>query len=148
MTKTKKTANGNTETIENALYTGAETMKDGFEKVSKTYDQMMSFGKDNAEAVIKAATVASKGLETMNGQIFAFARKSFEESITASKAVMSAKSLDEALQLQGEYGKAAFQDYIDEMAKFGEMALSIAKDTAIPLQARASAFAEVAARTD
>ena len=52
--------------------------------------------------------------------------------------------LDEALHLQSEFGKNAFQEYVDEMAKFGEIALSVAKDAAIPLQARATAFAEVA----
>ena len=145
MAKTKTTTNG-TESIESALHTSAEAMKDGFEKVSKGYDQLMTFGKDNTEAVIKAATVCGKGFESMNGHIFAYARKTLEDGMTATKAVMGAKSLDEALQLQSEYGKNAFQEYVDEMAKFGEMALSVAKDAAIPLQARASAFAEVASR--
>jgi len=142
MARTKTTANG-TETIESALHTGAEAVKDGFEKVTKNYDQFMSFGKDNAEAFIKAASVAGKGIESINGQIFAYARKSLEDGMAATKAVMTAKSLDEALQLQSEFGKSVFQDYVDEMTKFGELAFGVAKDAATPIQARATAFAEV-----
>lgn len=143
MAKTKTATNG-AETIETALHTGAEAMKDGFEKVTKGYDQFMSFGKDNADAMMKAASVAGKAFETFNGEVFAYARKSLEEGMAATKAVMSAKSLDEALQLQSEFGKSAFQGYVDEMTKLGEIAMTVAKDTAMPLQARASAFAEAA----
>lgn len=144
MAKTKATAANGTESIESALYTSAEAMKDGFEKVSKGYDQFMTFGKENTDAVIKSASVAGKGFETINSKIFAYARKSLEESMSATKAVMSAKSLDEALHLQSEFGKNAFQEYVEEMTKFGEIAISVAKDAALPLQARASAFADVA----
>jgi phasin family protein len=145
MAKSNTTANG-AETIESALHTSAEAMKDGFEKVSKNYEQIMTFGKDNTEAVIKAATAAGKGIETINGQIFAYMRKSLEDGMSATKAVVGAKSVDEALHLQSEFGKNAFQVYVDEMAKFGETALSITKSAAMPLQARASAFAEAVSR--
>jgi phasin family protein len=146
-TKTRSTTNG-AETIESALHTGAEAMKDGFEKAAKNYDQFMSFGKDNADAMMKAATAAGKGIETINSEVFAYARKSLEEGIAATKAMIGSKSLDEAIQRQSEFGKAAFEIYVDEMAKFGEMAFSTAKDAAMPLQARVAALADLMARAD
>jgi phasin family protein len=145
MAKTKTMAGG-AETIEAALHTGAEAVKDGFEKATKNYDQLMAFGKDNAEAVIKSATLAGKGFETINSQFFAYARKSLEDGMAVTKAFMGAKSLDEALQLQSEFGKNAFQEYVDEMAKLSETALSVAKDAAVPLQTRAAAFTDVMAQ--
>jgi len=140
--KTKSTTNG-AETIETALHTGAEAVKDGFEKAVKGYDQFVSFSKDNAEAVIKSANATGKGIETINGEVFAFARKSIEEGIVATKAIMASKSVDEAIQLQSEFSKSAFEAYVDELAKFGDLALAITKSAATPLQARVSAFAEL-----
>jgi len=48
--------------------------------------------------------------------------------------------VDEAIQLQSEFSKSAFETYVDELAKFGDMALAAAKGAAEPLQARVSAF--------
>ena len=111
-TKTKTTTNG-AESIETALHTGAEAMKDGFEKAVKGYDQFVSFSKDTAEAVIKSANAAGKGVETINSEVFSYARKSIEESMAATKAIMAAKSVDEAIQLQSEFSKSAFETYVE-----------------------------------
>ena len=61
----------------------------------------------------------------------------------ATKAIMSSKSVDEAFQLQSEYSKSAFETYVDELAKFQDLALAITKSAATPLQARVSAFVEL-----
>ena len=141
MARSKSTQNGEHAT-ENTVLTGAEAIKDGFEKAVKSYDQFMAFGKDNAEAILKSASAAGKGMETLNGEVFAFTRKLIEDSVAATKAVLSAKTVEEAFQLQGEYGKAVFQTQVDEAAKLGELALSAARETAEPLNARLGAVAD------
>ena len=141
-TKTKTSTNG-AETIETALHTGAEAVKDSFEKAVKGYDQIVTFGKDTAEAVLKSANAAGKGVETINSEVFAYARKSVEESMSATKAIMSAKSVDQAMQLQTEFSKSLFETYVDELAKFGDLALAVTRDAASPLQARVSAFVDL-----
>ena len=102
-----------------------------------------SFSKDTAEAVIKSANAAGKGLETINSEVFSYTRKSIEDGIVASKAIMASKSVNEAIQLQSEYSKAAFETYVDELAKFGDLALAITRSAATPLQARVSALVEL-----
>jgi phasin family protein len=139
----RKTTTKSAEPIETALLNGAGAMKDGFEKAVKGYDQIISFGKDNAEAVLKSANAAGKGVETINSEIFAYARKSAEDSVAATKAVLSSKTVEEAFQLQSEFSKAMFETYVDQLAKFGDMALATARRSAEPLQARVSAFAEL-----
>ena len=139
----RKTTRPGEDAMDTAVLTGAEAIKDGFEKAVKNYDQLMAFGKDNAEAVLKSANAAGKGLETINSEVFAYSRKFIEDGVTAAKAVLSAKTFEEAFQLQGEYGKALFQTQVDEAAKLGELALTAARDTAEPLQARAGAVAEL-----
>ena len=103
----------------------------------------MNFSKDTAEAMIKAANAAGKGIETINSEMFAYARKSLEESITATKAIMGSKSVDEAVQLQSDFSKSVFETYVDELAKFGDLTLATAKDAAMPLQARVAAFVDM-----
>jgi len=140
--KTKSHNNG-ADTVESALYSGAEAVKEGFEKAIKGYDQMVAFSKDTAEAVIKSANATGKGFETINSEVFSYTRKSIEDGVVATKAIMASKSVDEAIQLQSEYSKSLFETYVDELAKFQDMALAITKSAATPLQARVSAFVEM-----
>jgi len=141
MARSKSTHTGE-EPMESTVLTGAEAIKDGFEKAVKSYDQFMAFGKDNAEAMLKSANAAGKGMETINSEVFAFTRKVIENGVAATKAVLSAKSVEEAFQLHGEYSKAIFQTQVDEAAKLGELALSTARETAEPFHARLNAVAE------
>jgi len=141
MARSKTTQSGEQEP-ESTVLTGAEAIKDGFEKAVKSYDQFMAFGKDNAEAMLKSANAAGKGMETLNSEVFSYTRKLIEDGVAATKAVLSAKTVEEAFQLQGEYSKSVFQTQVDEAAKLGELALSAARETAEPLQARLNAVAE------
>ena|SRR5579872_5082381 len=141
MARSKSTHTGE-QAMENTVLTGAEAIKDGFEKVVKSYDQFMAFSKDNAEAMLKSVNAAGKGVETLNSEVFAFSRKLIEDGVAATKAVLSAKSVEEAFQLQGEYSKAVFQTQVEEAAKLGEMALSAARESAEPLHARVNAVAD------
>ena len=139
----KKSTNHSAEPIDTALATGVEAMKEGFEKAVKGYDQIVAFGKDNAEAVLKSANAAGKGIESINTEAFAYARKSAEESVAVAKAVLSSKTIEEAFQLQSEFSKAVFESYVDQLAKFGDMALATTRHAAEPIQGRASAFADL-----
>ncbi len=140
---TKKTTTPGAESIETALHNGTEAMKEGFEKAVKGYDQFITFGRDNAEAMLKCMNAAGKGIETFNSEVFAYARKSAEEGVTVTKAVLASRSVEEAFQLQSEFSRTLFETYVDQLAKFGDMALATARHTAEPIQARASAFAEL-----
>ena len=55
-----KTVKESADVIESALKNGTEAVKDGFDKAVKGYDQLISFGKDNAEAVKDAQVFVDK----------------------------------------------------------------------------------------
>jgi len=93
--------------------------------------------------VIKSANATGKGIETINGEVLAYARKSLEESIPRPRRYCLRKTVDEAIALQSEFSKSVFEAYVDELAKFGDLTLAITKSAATPLQARASAFVEL-----
>jgi phasin family protein len=138
----RKSTRGDEQPMTSAVFPGAEAVKDGFEKIVQTCDQLMAFGKDNAEAMFKSANAAGKGLETINSEVFAFTRTTMAEGIAATKAVLSARSFEELFHLQGEFGKALFQSQVDEGAKFSQVAISTVREAAEPIQARVAAAVE------
>ena len=143
MSKAKTATDKATATAEYAIANGAEAFKAGFDKAIKNYDLVLGYGKDTAEAVMKSATAAGKGVETLNGELYAYSKQSLEDSITATKAIMGSKSLHEAFEYQSDFAKSAFESYIGEMTKFGELFTATTRDSFAPLQGRVEAWLDV-----
>lgn len=130
------------EGMESVAKNGAETLKTGFEKAVKGYDQFLGFGKETVEAYTKAANVAAKGAETLNSEIFAYSKQSMEDTIAATKALMSTKSVHEAIELQTDFVKTQFDGYVAQMTKLSEMYVAVAKDSFAPIQGRVQAWVD------
>ena len=143
MSKAKTAADKAAATAEFAMANGAEAFKAGFDKAIKNYDLVLGYGKDTAEAVMKSATAAGKGVETLNNEIYSYSKSSLEDSITATKAIMGSKSIAEAFEYQSDFAKSAFESYIGEMTKFGELFTATTKDSFAPLQGRVEAWLDV-----
>ena len=143
MSKAKTAGDKAAATAEFAIANGTEAFKAGFDKAIKNYDAVLGYGKDTAEAVMKSATAAGKGIETINNELYAYSKQSLEDSITATKAIMGSKSLHEAFEYQSDFAKSAFESYIGEMTKFGELFTATTKDSFAPLQGRVEAWLDV-----
>lgn len=131
-----------TEGIETAMKTGAEALKNGFEKAAEGYDRFFSYGKETVEAYVKSANVAGKGVETLHNELYSFSKQAIEDQIAATKALMATKSVHEAFELQSDFAKTAFDTYVGEMTKLGEIFTATAKDAVEPLQGRVQAWVE------
>ena len=131
-----------TEAAETAFKNGTETLKANFDKAVKGYDHFLGFGKDTMEAYVKAANAAGKGAETINSEIYAFSKHSIEESIAATKAVLGSKSIHEAIEVQTDFAKTAFDAYVGQMTKLGQLFQATSKETFAPIQGRVQAWVE------
>jgi phasin family protein len=143
MTKAKTAAEKASATAEINFKTGADAFKAGLEKAVAGYDSLVGYGKDTAEAYVKSATIAGKGIESLNSEIYSYSKGAIEESITAGKALLASKSVHEAFELQTDFAKSAFEAYVEELTKVSELFTATAKDSFAPLQGRYQAWVEV-----
>src|SRR5471030_1877118 len=88
MSKAKSAGEKATATAETALENGTAALKTGLDKAMKGYETALGFSKETAEACMKSATVAGKGVETINSEIYTYSKQSIEDTIAASKAIM------------------------------------------------------------
>jgi phasin family protein len=139
----KKTVNGAHESVESAMKNGAEAFKSSMETATKSYDKLVGFSKENVEAAMKATTTYTKAVEQMNSEVMEFSKRQIEDGIAAWKAVMGAKTVQEAWEVQSDYTKSAMDAYVAQFTKLNEMFLSTAKTAAEPVNARIHAFAEI-----
>lgn len=151
---TKQTSDAATKTMEGVVAAGQEAMQsfmkagtENYEKafesarvkaeeIVKNYDEIAVTGKDNVEAVVAASTAYTKGMEAIAGEWMAFTKAALEQNMANAKAVMSAKSVQEMMDLQTSFAKSNFDGFVSQSTKMGEMAAKVAQDAIEPINAR------------
>ena len=140
MSKAKTTGEKATATAESALENGAAALKTSLEKALKGYDAFVGYGKETADAVTKSATVAGKGMESINSEIYSYSKQSIEDAVSATKAVMGSKSVHEAFEFQSDFAKSAFEAYVAELSKITELSTAATKEAFAPFKGRVQAW--------
>jgi phasin family protein len=141
MTKAKTTRE---ETgADSAQHDGAAALRGGFEKAIDNYEAAFAFGRDTLDACVTSATLAGKGLEKLNGEIFGYSKRALEESIAAARTLVAAKSVQQAFEFQTGFAKSALETYLGEVSRFGELASATARESAAPLKGRAKAWLDL-----
>ncbi len=106
----------------------------------KSFEEFQSLGKDGFQAYAASATAVTRGFQAMAQDAAEFSRKSFETSTAAVERAVAAKSIEGALEVQQGYAKEAYDAFVGQMSKFGELYLATAKEAYTPFEASFQAF--------
>ena len=106
----------------------------------KSFEEFQSMGKDGVEAYVASASAFTKGFQAIATETAEFSRKSFEKGSEVTEKVLAAKSFDKALEVQQGFAKEAFESYVSQMNKFGELYIAAAKDAYKPFEGQVGQF--------
>lgn len=129
-------------TVDQFTTAGNQAFKDGVEKSLTALNEVNAQGKRNMEAVTASVTAAAKGAEALGAQVVAYSKKAFEDQVAQAKALASARSVQEVVELQTAYAKVAMEGYIAEMNRASETVSAAVKDSLRPLNERATSVVE------
>jgi phasin family protein len=101
----------------------------------KNLEDMQQFSKEQLDAATVTATSLSKGVQQMAVEATDYSKKSLETSTAFYEKLLGAKSLDKAIELQTEYAKSAYEAFVAQATKFGEIYTSITKEAFKPMEA-------------
>ncbi len=96
------------------------------------FDQIQKFGHDNLDAVVKAAGAVTKGVQTIAVETADYAKKSFEQGTATIEKLVGAKTLDKAIEIHTDFLKTAYEGFVAQSTKVGELYASLAKDAFKP----------------
>lgn len=82
------------------------TPTQGLNTVINSTQDFVASGKANVEALAASGQIWVAGVQDLTKQCVTTAKASYEESVAAFKALSAAKSVEEAIDLQGTYSKA------------------------------------------
>ena len=83
---------------------------------------------------MKSFGAASKGFQAIAAEVTNYSKKSFEDGTAAIERLMGAKTLEKAIEVQSEYVKTAYEGFVTEATKLGELYADIAKEAYKPFE--------------
>jgi phasin family protein len=100
-----------------------------------TNEDMQKFGKNNMDMALTSFSAWTKGAQAIAVEVVDYSRKSAESSAAAWEKLMSAKSLEKALEVQSQYLKSSYEDFVAEATKLSELYVDLAKQAYRPVEA-------------
>ena len=129
-------------TAEKYSAAGTQAFKEAFEKSLSALNDINAQSKSNLEAVVASVTAATKGAETLGAETLAYSKKSVEDHVAAAKSLSSARSVQEAVELQTAWAKSSMEAYMAQVNKASEIVAASVKESMTPLNARVTAAVE------
>jgi hypothetical protein len=108
----------------------------------KDFDELQRLGKDNMDLTMRSFGAVSKSAQAIAVEVTDYSKKSFEQGSQAVERLFGAKSLDKAIEVQSDYAKTAYEDFVAQAGKLGSLYAELAKESFKPLEgyfARATA---------
>ena len=117
-------------------------MREKAEEMFQGYGELADSSKQNMDAWNDASAAYGKGMEAISGQWMNFAKQMLDSNVQATKAILGAKSLNEAMEMQSEYARGSFDGMMAQGTKVGELATKVAQEAAEPINAQFTASVE------
>jgi phasin family protein len=108
------------------------------DKTMNGFENMNTYGKDMVDGALKSMATATKGFQTIASESAEYAKASYEKGAAAMETVMSAKSVDKAVEAQMSFAKDSYEGMVSQMTKMGEMYTNMAKDAYQPFEMMAA----------
>lgn len=102
-------------------------------------ETFQKFSKEQMDAATAATAAMTKGFQAIATEATDYSKKSFESSSAVMEKLMAAKTPDAAFQIQSDYAKTAYEGFVAQATKMGELYTNLAKEAMKPVE---TAFAK------
>lgn len=122
------------EAIEDRVETLTERAKDAWENVQERAKSARANAEDAIGVVRSSIEVAGTGIRDVNLKVIEFVQADANAYFEVVKKVATAKSIKEALEIQGDYIRAQFKTGVKNVRTVRELATEAAKDAFKPVR--------------
>lgn len=106
-------------------------MLDPFQNANNDFQKM---GKDNFDAMVRSYGELNKSLQAIAARWTAFSTDAFEDATRTFENLVGVKSFEQALEIQSAYAKRAYDNWVAEATKIGEMYADVARVAYKPVE--------------
>jgi hypothetical protein len=106
--------------------------------VQRLGEEFQRASKDGFDASVRSLGEVGKGFQAIAATIVDYSKKNFEDSTRAFEQLVGAKSFEQAWEIQSQYAKRAFEAYVAQASKIGEMYVDLARNAYQPVEQAAA----------
>jgi hypothetical protein len=106
-------------------------VQEQFQKAGKDYQQAVEGG---FEAATRSFGEMNRGFQAIAAEVTAFSKGRFEDTMQAWDQIVRARSFSDIVEAQSKYAQKAFDAYMSEISKLGDMYLGTARNAAKPFE--------------
>lgn len=100
----------------------------------QSFDDVSKYGKEYVDSGLKSFASVSKGAQAIAAEATEYSKRSYEAGSQAFEKLLSAKSLEKAIEVQTDYAKQAYEGFVAEATKFGQLYADMAKEVYKPYE--------------
>jgi hypothetical protein len=108
----------------------------------KSFDEAQKVGKETLDVAASSLAVVSKGMQALSADAVDYTRKTFEASSASFEKLLGAKSLDTAFEIQADFARSAYEGFVAQTTRVGELVTDIAKESYKPFEGALSRAAK------
>ena len=98
------------------------------------FEEFQKLGKDRFDAAVRSYGEVNKGFQAINAKIIDYSKMVFEDGAHAFAQLVSAKTVEQAIEIQSQYAKKAFDTYVAEMSKLSDIYVGTAREAYKPVE--------------
>jgi hypothetical protein len=100
----------------------------------KTFEDLQKLGQSNVDTTVRMFGEWSKSWQSIAAEMSDYAKKSFEDGTAAFEKLLSAKSVEQAVEIQAGFAKRAYDGYMHQLSKIGGLYAELAKEAYRPVE--------------
>jgi hypothetical protein len=100
----------------------------------KNIEDFQKFGHFNVDTAMKLFGEWNKGWQTIASEMTDYTKRSFEEGTAAFEKLLSARSMEQAMEIQTGYARRAYDGYLHQLSKLGGLYAEWAKEAYKPVE--------------
>jgi phasin family protein len=108
-----------------------------------TTEEMQKMGKDSMDSMMSSLGAWTKNAQAIAAEITDYSKKSVEESAAAWERLLGAKTLEKAVEIQSDFLKSSYEDFLAEATKLGELYADFAKEAYKPFEGALARVSEM-----
>lgn len=99
------------------------------------FDDANRKSKEAVDTALRTYSDTARGFQAIAAEAAEYSKKSFQDAVTHFETLAGAKSFEAAFELQTSYVKSAYESFVSETTKLGEMYADLAKWAYKPYEA-------------
>jgi hypothetical protein len=100
-------------------------------KATVSFEDFAGKGVD-LEAVMKSAEAFSRGFQALASETAEYSQRALGEGVSAFEKFSGARSYEAVMAAQSDYAKAAYEGYVGQLTKVGEIFGQMAREAGAP----------------